>query len=72
MMTRKTIAMLPMENINVDSISKDPCVDDVNHNENSSYNEVVAEFERKFSALKEIPSVVAHITRHRDECFALA
>lgn len=34
MMTTKTMAMLPTENIDVDSISKDACVDDVNHNDN--------------------------------------
>ena len=72
MMTRKTMAMLPIENINVDSISKDVCVDNVNHIENKYYNDVVTEFERKFSALKEVPSLVTHITCHRHECFALA
>lgn len=34
MMTTKTMAMLPTENIDVDSISKNACVDDVNHNDN--------------------------------------
>ena len=45
------MAMLPTENVDVDSTSKDACVDDVNHNDNNNYwNDVVTEFERKFSA----------------------
>ena len=46
------MAMLPTENVDVDSTSKDACVDHVNHNDNSNYwNDVVTEFERKFSSM---------------------
>ena len=52
MMTTKTMAMLPTENIDVDSISKDACAVDLNHNDNIYKNDFVIEFERKFSPQK--------------------
>ena len=57
------MAILPIENNEVDSIAKDTYANEVDHDDDNHENGVVTRFERRISAHSKLPSAVTHIKR---------